>query len=75
MFHEFHDASYAGHLGVRKTVPNIQRYFTSPNMWAETNTYVKYCPSCQVNDGNNTKPPGLMQPNDVPPYPWHTVTN
>ena len=37
-------------------------------------TYVKYSPSCQINKGNNTKPPGLMQPNEVPPYPWHTVT-
>ena len=33
-----------------------------------------HCPSCQVNKGNNQRPHGLMQPNEVPPYPWHIVT-
>ena len=41
--------------------------------WAETESYVQHCPSCQVNKGSNQKPYGLMQPNEVPPYPWHTV--
>ena len=71
---EFHDSPYAGHLGIRKTVKNILRYFTWPNIRAETASYVQHCPSCQVNKGNNQRPHGLMQPNEVPPYPWHTVT-
>ena len=71
---EFHDSSYAGHLGIRKTVKNILRYFIWPNIWAEVESYVQHCPSCQVNKGNNQKPYGMMQPNEVPPYPWHTVT-
>ena len=28
----FHDSPYAGHLGIRKTVKNILRYFTWPNI-------------------------------------------
>ena len=71
---EFHDSPYAGHLGIRKTVKNVLRYFTWPNIWAETESYVQHRPSCQANKGNNQKPYGLMQPNEVPPYPWHTVT-
>lgn len=74
IFHDLHDASYAGHPGVRKTVMNIPQYFTWPKIWAETESYVKYCTSCQVNKGNNTKPPRLLQPNDTPPNPWHTIT-
>ena len=62
--HELHDASYAGLLGVRKIVKNIQCYFTCPNIWAATESYGKHCPSCHVNKGNNTKPPGLVQPDD-----------
>ena len=71
---EFHDSPYAGHLGIRKTVKNILRYFNWPNIWAEAESYVQHCPSCQIHKGNNQKPHGLMQPNEVPPYPWHTVT-
>lgn len=63
----FHYVSYAGHLGVCKTMKIIQRYFTWLDIWSEA--YVKYCPSCQVDKGNNTKLPVLMQPNEVPPYP------
>ena len=71
---EFHDSVYAGHLGVRKTVKNITRYFTWPNIWADTESYIAHCPSCQVNKGKPQKPYGQLQPNEVPPYPWHTVT-
>ena len=74
IMHEFHDTPYAGHLGVRKVVKNMMRYFTWRNIWAETESYIAHCPSCQVNKGKPQKPQGLMQPNEVPPYPWHTVT-
>lgn len=73
IFREYNDASYAAHLSVRKTVKSVQ-LLTLPNTWAEFETCVKYFPRCQVNKGNNTKPHGLMQPDEVPPYPWHTVT-
>ena len=45
-----------------------------PNIWAETEAYVKHCPSCQVDKGSTTKPTGRMQPLKVPPCPWHTFT-
>ena len=66
---EFHDSVYAGHLGVRKTVKNITRYFTWPNIWADTESYIAHCPSCQVNKGKPQKPYGQMQQNEVPPLP------
>lgn len=70
-FHHPPTLGMAGHLSICKTVKNIQRCFTCPKIWA--GTYIKHSPSCQVNKGNNTKPPRLMQPNEVPPYHWHTV--
>ena len=72
ILHEFHDSSYAGHLGTRRIVRNILRYFTWSNIWAEAEAYIKHCPSCQVNKGTCAN--GLMQPKQVPPKPWHTVT-
>ena len=69
IFHDCRDAATAGHLGVRKTVQHIQRYFTRPNVWAEAEAYVRHCPSCQVNKGSSAKPKGLRQPVEVPPYP------
>ena len=61
-------------MGTRKTIKNILRFFTWMNIWAETEAYIKHYPSCQVNKGANAKPKGLMQPNEEPLEPWHTVT-
>ena len=71
---EFHDSPYVGHMGVTKTRGNIQRYFTWRNLYAEVAAYVKHCPSCQVQKSSSSRPTGLLQPLEVPPYAWHTVT-
>ena len=41
IFHEFHGACYADHLGFRKPVKNRQHYFTWLDIWAETETCVE----------------------------------
>ena len=53
---------------------NIQRYFTWRNLYAEVAAYVKQCPSCQGQKSASNRPTGLLQPIEVPRYPWHTVT-
>ena len=40
----------------------------------EVAAYVKHCPSCQVQKPASSGPIGLLQPLEVPPCPWHTVT-
>ena len=71
---EFHDAQYAGHLGYTKTLHHIQRYFTWPGMAGEIHEYVQGCVLCQRDKSVSVKPAGLLQPIEVPPERWHTVT-
>ena len=44
---EFYNSILAGHLGIRKTVKNILRYFNWPNIWAEADSYLQHCPPGQ----------------------------
>ncbi len=60
-------------MGITKTRYSIQRYFTWKHLHADVAEYIKYCPSCQVQKGSTSRPVGLLQPLEVPPYPWHTV--
>ena len=70
----FHDHPMAGHHGVTKTLKVIKSRFYWPNADTEVRNYVCNCPSCQVQTNKPAKPTGLLQPLDVPPYAWHTVT-
>ena len=71
---ELHDAPYAGHLGYTKTLKHIQRYFYWPNMAGEVHDYVHGCVTCLRDKNPSTKPAGQLQPIEVPPERWHTVT-
>ena len=64
----------AGHFGVTKTLKSITTRFYWPNVEREVRDYVRNCSSCQLRTTHPSKPAGLLQPLDVPPYAWHTVT-
>ena len=64
----------AGHLGVTKTLKAINSRFYWLHADQEVRDYIRNCPSCQVQTTHPNKPSGLLQPLDVPPYAWHTVT-
>ena len=71
---EFHDAQYAGHLGYTKTLHHIQQNFTWPGMASEIHEYIHGCVLCQWNKIVSVKSAGFLQPIEVPPERWHTVT-
>ena len=48
LMNEFHDAPYAGHLGITKTKENIGRYFWWPNWSAEVHAYIQTCNEARV---------------------------
>lgn len=75
LLHDFHDAKSSAHLGYPKTFNNLcQKYFWN-NMSKDTRAYCQSCPSCQMNKArSNQGPSGLLQPLDVPPRRWHTVS-
>jgi hypothetical protein len=47
ILHEAHDVPYRGHLGVNKTVKEVERRYFWPKMQDMINEYVVTCPSCQ----------------------------
>ena len=70
----FHGHPMAGHFGVTKTLKSITTRFYWPNAEREVRDYVRNCSSCQLQTTHPSKPAGLLQPLDVPPYAWHTIT-
>ena len=68
------DHPLAGHLGVTKTIKAISSRFHWRNAHLEVCYYIRHCPSCQLQTTPPAKPTGLLQPLDVPPFAWHTVT-
>ena len=71
---EGHDARYAGHLGIRKTIELLQRDFYWPTLVQDVTTYVRTCEECQRNKASNLKPSGLLQPLEIPAQRWERVS-
>jgi len=74
LLHDHHDALCAGHLGTAKTSNNITQGYYWHGMAKDVKEYVRSCSSCQRNKPSQIGPSGLLQPLDIPPSRWHTVT-
>ncbi|XP_073768889.1 uncharacterized protein isoform X4 [Danio rerio] len=48
VLHLSHSIPWAGHLGVRKTIERIKKYFYWPGLKADVVQYCKSCPECQL---------------------------
>ena len=64
----------AGHFGVTQTLEGITTRLYWPDAERKVRDYVRDCSSCQLQTAHPSKPTGLLQPLDVPPSAWHTVT-
>ncbi len=71
---DYHDSPYAGHLGVNKTLHNMQRSFWWQGMFSDINGYIRTCVSCQRSKRSPVKPSGLLQPLHIPHGPWDSVS-
>ncbi|CAM6101969.1 unnamed protein product [Calypogeia fissa] len=71
---EAHDTPVAGHLGVQKTIDQLQRAYWWPHMNRDVEAYVWSCLGCQQNKSSNQKPAGLLQPLPIPERRWEHVT-
>jgi hypothetical protein len=74
ILHEAHDVPYRGHLGVNKTVQEIEKRYFWPDMRNVINEYVITCPSCQRAKARAVKPAGHLNPVEVPARPWAHVS-
>ena len=69
-----HDHRLAGHLGLSKTIKAINSRFFWRNAHQEVCDYIRHCSSRQLQTSLPSKPTGLLQSLEDPPFAWHTVT-
>ncbi|KAJ9522418.1 hypothetical protein QJQ45_008294 [Haematococcus lacustris] len=74
ILHEMHDAAYAGHVGMTKTLERVTRVFWWNTVRADVRDYVGTCDACQRDKSSNPKPGGLLRPLTVPGYRWEHVS-
>ena len=75
LLHDFHDAKSSGHLGYEKTLDNLSNRYFWNNMSKDARQYCQTCSSCQRSKIRSSKgPTGMLNPLDIPPQRWHTVT-
>jgi Integrase zinc binding domain len=70
LMHDYHDAVISGHLGVCKSLSNLQKTFTWPKVRRQFTAYVNSCDQCQRNKSSSRAAAGVLQPLEVPKKPW-----
>ena len=71
---ECHDSPCAGHPGVEKTYDLVKRDFFWPRMKNHIHEYVARCFACQVSKPERVRPPGLLQPLEIPSGRWESIS-
>ena len=71
---ECHDSPCAGHPGVEKTYDLVKRDFFWPRMKNHIHEYVAQCFACQVSKAERVKPPGFLQPVEIPSGKWESIS-
>ena len=71
---QHHDDPIAGHNGIKGTIDLISRYATWETLEDDVRKYVNGCSICQEDKPNRGKQTGTLNPHQVPPRPWHTIS-
>lgn len=69
-----HDSAVGGHSGVLAMYQRIKCLFAWPKMKKTVTEYVQHCEVCQRAKVEHCRQPGLLQPHEIPPHPWHTLS-
>jgi len=69
-----HDLPTVGHPGIYKTHKLITRNYWWPRILADVRKYVGGCEICQQVKPKRTPATGLLNPNEVPSYPWEVIS-
>jgi transposase InsO family protein len=69
------DASHEtiGHMGYRKTLEYIRRWFWWPSVVEDIDSFCKSCGRCQVIKASRQKPAGWLHTMPIPSRPWQSV--
>lgn len=69
-----HARAIGGHFGVPVTHRRMKQLFAWKGMKAKMHIFVQNCVICQQAKPDRAKLQGLLQPVQVPPSAWHTVS-
>jgi hypothetical protein len=65
--------SLLAHLGVAKTLAYLRDHVWWKQMAADTVTYCSTCMTCRRSKPATQKPYGLLNPLEIPSYPWESI--
>ena len=65
--------SMLAHLGASKTLDYLRDHVWWKNMVSDVRSFCETCHTCKISKPNNQKPYGLLNPLEVPSYPWESV--
>jgi len=74
VFNSHHSSPVAGHPGIKGMIEAIGRTYYWPSLRQDVEQRVRFCDSCQHVKPATGKPPGKLQPNEIPSYPWEIVS-
>lgn len=74
LLQECHSSAAAGHMGTLKTYERVARRFWWPGMRADVTSYCKDCASCQRNKNSRNATQGHLNPVEIPPRRFHTIS-
>lgn len=65
--------SLLAHLGPAKTVSYLRDHVWWKDIVKDVKAYCDTCETCAMTKANNQRPYGLLNPLEVPTYPWQTI--
>jgi len=65
---EAHSAKYSMHTGSTKMYKNLKGRFWWNNIKREIAAFVSHCMTCQLVKAEHQRPPGLLQPLEIPEW-------
>ncbi|GMF53405.1 unnamed protein product [Phytophthora fragariaefolia] len=71
---ECHDSNYGGHPGVERTYLTLAKRWYWSKMLKSIQTFIVDCESCRRNKPRLTKPPGLLEPLNIPSERWQSIS-
>ena len=74
LLHEYHEAPYSGHQGIKRTHDAVARVYWWPRMGKDVRDYVNSCLTCQRTKPRNVKPYGLLEPLEIPSRRWDDIS-
>lgn len=65
--------SLLAHLGASKTLAYLRDNVWWKDMTSDTTIYCQSCMTCKQSKPSTQKPYGLLNPLDIPSYPWESI--